>query len=105
MSTPEESRGAMFNKILQTAHETGAEILLQLKDFCCEQYKGRVLELDEEYFSLFHSGPGGGVHWVFKRADIAFVGLIVELPELQDANNSQTNVVEHSSESLKEEGG
>ncbi|MEM0952475.1 MAG: hypothetical protein AAGI66_10105 [Cyanobacteria bacterium P01_H01_bin.74] len=71
----------MFDKILKTAHETGAEVMVQLKDFCYDQYKGRILEVSPDYFSLFHSGPGGGVHWAFKREDIAFIGLIVELPD------------------------
>lgn len=71
----------MFNKILDTAHQSGAEVLVHLKDFCCEPFKGRVLEMDQEYFSLFHSGPGGGVHWAFKLEDVAFCGLVLELPD------------------------
>ena len=86
----------MFTKILETAHESGAEVLVQLKGFCYDQYKGRVLELDKEYFSLFHSGNGGGVHWAFKREDIAFVGLIIELPDLEQnvskAQNTSSKV-------------
>ncbi len=77
----------MFDHILRTAHESGGEVLVQLKSNCCEQYKGRILNLDSKHFTLFHSGPGGGVLWAFKRKDIAYCGLVVELPALQDTKN------------------
>ncbi len=70
----------MFDKILETAHNTGTEIIVQVKDVCCDRYRGRVLELTEDYFSLFNSGTNGGVHWAFKRESIAFIGLVVKLP-------------------------
>lgn len=74
------SEATLFNHILKTAHESGGEILVQLKEYCCDPYKGRVLDLSDDMFSLFHSGPGGGVLWAFRREDIAFCGLVVELP-------------------------
>lgn len=78
----------MFDHILKTAHESGGEVLVQLKSNCCEQYKGRILNLDSKHFTLFHSGPGGGVLWAFKRKDVAYCGLVVELPELSSLENS-----------------
>lgn len=71
----------MFEKILKTAHDSGGEVLVQIKNHGCEQFKGRVQELNSDCFTLFHSGPEGGVLWAFKREDIAFCGLIVELPQ------------------------
>ncbi len=67
----------MFERVLKTAFESGGDVLVQLQS---ERYKGRVLELSDEYFTLFHSGTGGGVLWVFRLADIAYCGLVVELP-------------------------
>lgn len=81
----------MFGKILETAYESGAEVIVQLKEFCCDQYKGRVLDLNNEFFSIFHSGSGGGVHWAFKRDDIAFIGLVVELPDLNQTDNNRAD--------------
>lgn len=41
------------------------------------------MELDTDYFSLFHSGTSGGVYWVFQLADVAFIGLVVDPPPLE----------------------
>ena len=70
-----------FDPLLKTAHDNGAEIMIQLKEFCCDPYKGKILELHNDSFTLFHSGPGGGVLWSFSKTDVAFCGLVVELPE------------------------
>ena len=85
----------MFDKILESAHGSGGDVLVQIKNHCCEQYRGRVQDLDAEYFTLFHSGPGGGVLWAFKREDIAFCGLIVEFPSalsLEDGDACPTTL-------------
>ncbi|WP_373531919.1 hypothetical protein [Vampirovibrio sp.] len=71
-----------FDPLLKTAYDNGAEIMIQLKDFCGNPYQGKVLALNEDAFTLFHSGLGGGVLWSFAKADVAFCGLIVELPAL-----------------------
>lgn len=71
----------MFNELLQTAYDTGGDVMVQLRESCCsEQYRGRVVALDEGYFSLLHSGPRGGVRWAFRREDIAFCGLVLAVP-------------------------
>lgn len=88
----------MFDKILETAHDTGAEVMVQLNCSGYEQYVGRVLELEQEYFSLFHSGYGGGVHWAFKRSDISFIGLIVDPP---DINNTRCKLSDSNDEPLR----
>ncbi len=80
----------MFDKILKTAQETGADVIMLLKNLYYDQYKGKIIDVDQEYFSLFHSGPGGGVHWVFKRNDIASIGLVVSLPDLKQVDGNQT---------------
>jgi hypothetical protein len=74
-----------FDPLLKTAHDNGAEIMVQLKDFCGDPYKGKVLELFDDTFTLFHSGISGGVLWSFSKADVAFCGLIVELPSIATA--------------------
>ncbi|WP_373533410.1 hypothetical protein [Vampirovibrio sp.] len=74
----------MFEPTLKSAYESGAEVIVQLKHYCCEQYKGRILELSDNTFNLFHSGPDGGMLWTFQLKDIAFCGLVVELPNLAE---------------------
>lgn len=81
----------MFERILQAAFDSGSEVIIQIKDFCCDSYQGRIQNLtDDGYFSLFHSGPKGGVLWTFKIADIAFCGQVIEIPSgiprLESAN-------------------
>jgi hypothetical protein len=92
-----------FDPLLKTAHDNGAEIMIQLKDFCGDPYKGKILELSEDAFTLFHSGSGGGVLWSFSKADVAFCGLIVELPAIATAEASVSrssqsfiDVIDHS---------
>lgn len=88
----------MFEPILKSAYESGAEIIVQLKHYCCEQYQGRILELSDNTFNLFHSGPGGGMLWTFLIKDIAFCGVVVDLPRLEEApsrtRKSRTEVPE-----------
>lgn len=79
----------MFEHTLKAAHESGAEVIVQFKHHCCDQYKGRILELTKDTFNLFHSGPSGGMLWTFQMSDIAFCGLVLELPNLE-AEASQT---------------
>ncbi len=70
----------MFSQILQAAHDSGGEILVQIKGNPCEQYRGRIQDLTDQFFTLFHSGMAGGVLWAFKQEDIAFCGLVVNPP-------------------------
>jgi hypothetical protein len=72
----------MFDSQLQTALDTGAEILVQLRNTggCSEPYQGRILAITPETFNLYHSGSHGGVLWTFRKQDIACCGLIVEAP-------------------------
>jgi hypothetical protein len=70
----------MFDRMIQSSWETGGEIMVQLKTHPDDRFKGKVLEIDAEFFTLFHSGDGCGVHWAFKREDVAFCGLVVALP-------------------------
>lgn len=91
-----------FDLLLKTAHENGAEIMVQLKNYCGDPYKGKVLELFEETFTLFHSGVSGGVLWSFSKADVAFCGLIVALPAIaaveasvSKSSRSVIDVIDH----------
>lgn len=67
----------MFERFLRTAFESGGDVLVQLQS---ERYQGRILEIGDGHFTLFHSGVGGGVLWMFRLADVAYCGLAVERP-------------------------
>lgn len=72
----------MYQPVLQNAYQNGGEVIVQLKMYCGEQYKGQILDLAAETFNLFHSGPNGGMLWTFKYEDIAFCGQVIEMPTL-----------------------
>jgi hypothetical protein len=69
----------MFDKILKAAMESSGEVIVETK-YACDGVKGRILDFDGSYFTVFHNGPGGGMLWAFKLEDIAYCGLVVELP-------------------------
>jgi hypothetical protein len=69
----------MFDRLLQTALDTGGEVIVQTR-YDCDGVKGRVLDFDGKHFSVFHSGTGGGMLWVFRLIDVAYCGLVLELP-------------------------
>lgn len=90
-----------FDPLLKTAHDTGAEIMIQLRKNCCDPYKGKITSLNAHDFTLFHSGTDGGVLWSFLKKDVAFCGLLVERPEdpfkhpLVESGQSATNATTH----------
>jgi hypothetical protein len=70
----------MFEQLLKTAMESGGEVIIETK-YYCECVKGKVLSLDNDHVSIFHSGTDGGMLWVFGLKDIACCGLVLELPQ------------------------
>jgi hypothetical protein len=70
-----------FDPLLKTAHDTGAEVMIQLRKNCCDPFKGKITSLNPHDFTLFHSGTDGGVLWSFLKKDVAYCGLLVERPE------------------------
>lgn len=72
----------MLKTLLANAHHSGSEVLITLKTPPQDQFKGRIFELTDTALTLFHSGTGGGVLWAFELQDIAYGGLVVELPDL-----------------------
>ena len=72
----------LMQRLLETAYQTGEDVVVQLKQANGETYRGRVQDLDDEGFTLFHSGRQGGILWAFARADVATVGLLVGVPQV-----------------------
>lgn len=75
----------MFERILKQAYETGGEVIVDLK-YCGDLFQGRVYDLESDAFTLYHSGPQGGVLWAFKLEDVAYCGLRVAPPVLEPAD-------------------
>lgn len=89
----------MFHKLLKASQETGCELLLALRD-ASEYYRGRVLELEEGAFTLFHSGPGGGMLWAFQIADVSHCGLILDPPSDLLALGTKLDLPQDASDSV-----
>lgn len=77
----------MFKQQLQTAHISGGELIVTIRTQPSSRYQGKIMEVRDGFFTLFHSGSGGGVLWTFRINDIASCGLLIEVPELQDDGN------------------
>lgn len=90
----------MFDKILKTALDSGGEVFVETK-YYCDGVKGRVLDFDGAQFTIFHNGPGGGMLWAFRVEDIAYCGLVIELPtslsELSEPIGDEKNSPESTS--------
>ncbi len=69
----------MFCKILTMALESAGEVIVETK-YTGHGVRGRVMDFDGKSFTLFHSGNGGGMLWVFRLDDLAHCGLILDLP-------------------------
>jgi hypothetical protein len=70
----------MFDVMLKTAFENGNELIVQMKGCGPDPFKGKILDLNANFFTLFHSANDGGVLWAFKQEDIGCIGLLVETP-------------------------
>ena len=65
----------MFKKYLKDAYDSGCEVIVQL-DYCCNaRFVGRIMDLDEEHFQLFHMSELNSMSWIFKVKDIRYMGV------------------------------
>lgn len=69
----------MFETLLKSALETGGEIFVYLKGFN-NPFRGRVMDLDNDHFTLFQNGRHGTVLWAFRLPDVTSCGLLVGPP-------------------------
>ncbi len=65
----------MLKKYLREAYDNSYEVIIQL-DYCCNaRFTGRIMDLDDEYFQLFHMSELNSMSWVFKIKDIRYIGI------------------------------
>jgi hypothetical protein len=87
----------MFEKFLKTAFDSGSDAFVFINGFA-HPLRGRVQDLEEDYFTFFQSGRSNGtVLWAFRKEDILSCGLIVGPPSAGDG--SECNLPEFSEES------
>lgn len=91
----------MYKKLLQTTMDSGNEMIVSLKNVACDTFQGRILDVSDDCFSMFHSGPEGGILWLFKIEDIHHCGLVVDLPTaLSSLKGSKGQSTRHYSSEL-----
>lgn len=69
--------------MIQTLRDTqssGAQVVLQLRPEPCDRFRGQIMEVSHTHVVLFHVGPDGGIEWTFSLEDIAYCGVIFDLP-------------------------
>ncbi len=69
----------MFDKLLQSAFNTGGEVFVYLSGFS-SPFRGRITDINDECFSLFQNGRYGTVIWAFRKVDLISCGLLVGPP-------------------------
>ncbi len=97
---PQKAEFLMFNRMLQAAYDSGQEVIIQLKFNACERRRGKVLDLDNECFTLFHNGSDGGIHWIFRQEDLLCCGLIVDLPDVTSTTSGNSSKQDSSQEGV-----
>jgi hypothetical protein len=70
----------MFYTFLEKASESGYDVLVEMKE-SCQRYRGRIMEVSKEAFTLFHSGSEGGVLWLLSLSEVSSCGLLLPGPE------------------------
>ena len=69
----------MFEKLLNSAYEGGNEVFILMRGFN-NPLRGRVQNIEGDYFSFFQNGKHGTVLWAFRQRDILSCGLLLGLP-------------------------
>jgi hypothetical protein len=69
----------MFEKLLRSAFDGGSEVFVFIKGFN-NPLRGRVQDMEGDYFSFFQNGKNGTILWAFRKKDVLSCGLLVGPP-------------------------
>lgn len=69
----------MFEKLLKSAFDAGGDVFVYMNGFS-NPLRGRIQDMDGDYFTLFQSGKYGTVLWAFRLSDVLSCGLLVGPP-------------------------
>ena len=79
----------MFEKLLKSAFDDGGEMFVFMKGFS-NPLRGRIQDLEADYFSFFQNGKHGTVLWAFRKKDLLSCGLLVGPPIHDDLEISES---------------
>jgi hypothetical protein len=75
-----DAGGCPLETLITAACQAGSDVVIQLKQAKGDTYQGRIQSVTATGFTLFHSGPKGGILWAFRYTDVATCGLLVDMP-------------------------
>lgn len=78
----------MIVETLKTAMDESCEVII-LNKSNYEPLQGKILEINECFCKLFHSGRDGGILWVIKLEEVSSCGLILDVPDIGQNNNEK----------------
>jgi hypothetical protein len=76
----------MFEKLLKSAFDSGGEVFVYMNGFN-HPLRGRVQDMDGDYFTLFQNGRSGTILWAFRLHDMLSCGLLVGPPVSECADD------------------
>jgi hypothetical protein len=69
----------VFEKMLKAAFNDGGEVFVFIKGFT-NPLRGRIQDMEGDYFSFFQNGKSGTILWAFRKKDVLSCGLLVGPP-------------------------
>ena len=66
---------------MQAAYDNGSDVMVSVKNVDYP-FRGKIVDLDHAYFSLFHSGATGGMRWTLRIDDVQGWAVVIDLPAL-----------------------
>lgn len=65
--------------MLKSAFDDGGEVFVFIKGFN-NPLRGRIQDMEDEYFTFFQNGKNGTILWAFRKEDVLSCGLLVGPP-------------------------
>lgn len=85
----------MFEQLLASAFDAGGEVFVYMKGFS-NPLRGRIQDINGEYFTLFQNGKFGTILWAFRFSDVLSCGLLVGPPtngEMEPAESAEAETL------------
>jgi hypothetical protein len=83
----------MFEMLLKSAFEAGGDIFVYMQGFS-SPLRGRIQDINEEFFTFFQVGKQSNVLWAFRMSDMISCGLLVGPPGDDDVFRTPSLLLE-----------
>jgi hypothetical protein len=72
--------------MIRTAFDAGSDVAVYLKHLPHTRFHGRVQDIDDTFFSLYHAGEPEGWLWALRLEDVVACALIMGPPQHPDTH-------------------